>query len=92
MQGAIPIKTKQMNNELVLELIRILGEDKIVQAHCLSKNERISFAALYKYLLRQKLLIQLKSKEYMSVAAIAKKYKVSKMWVYRQMHLLKCPL
>jgi hypothetical protein len=78
-----------MQTELAHELISLFGEEKILRAYSLTKNQPISFAWLKKYLQRQSLLILLKSKEYMSVAAIAQKYKVSKMLVYRMKHQIK---
>lgn len=78
-----------MRTELALELIGILGEEKILRAYQLTKSEPVSFAMLKKYLQRQKLFIQLKTAKYQSVAAIAKKHKVSRMSVYRMMHSIK---
>ncbi len=78
-----------MNTELTLDLIGLFGEEKILRAYELTKNQPISFAALKKFLQRQSLFILLKSKEYQSVSAIAKKYGVSKMSVYRMIHQIK---
>ncbi len=78
-----------MDTELALDLIGLFGEEKILRAYNLTKGEAVSFSLLKKFLHKQKLFILLKSKEYQSVSAIAKKYKVSKMSVYRMIHLIK---
>ncbi|HEX7413821.1 MAG TPA: hypothetical protein VF411_07210 [Bacteroidia bacterium] len=78
-----------MNTELALSLISIIGEERILRAYSLTKNQKISFAALKNFLQRESLFILLKSRQYKSVAAIAKQYKISKMSVYRMIHLIR---
>ncbi len=70
-----------MNTELTLDLIDLFGEEKILRAYELAKNQPISFAALKKFLRRQSLFILLKSKEYQSVSAIAKNTGYQKCWL-----------
>ena len=75
-----------MNAETADELIRILGEKKILKAHSLLGSVPLSFAMLVKRLAKRKLLIKLKSSKFLSVTVFSKKYGVSKRTVYRALN------
>jgi len=78
-----------MNTELAHELIRIIGEKKIVQVYKLLGSVQVSFAMLFKELYRHQVFIKLKSGEFISVADFAKQYGKSKSTIYRALKKLR---
>lgn len=78
-----------MNTELAHELVRILGEKKILQLHSLLGRAPVSFAMLVNFMCKHRLLLKLDSKEFISVTAFAKKHGKSKSTIYRALKKLR---
>lgn len=76
-----------MNNEKLRHIISLIGEDKIKKVYDYSKGEKISFAALHRIVLFDKIKERIGKGQ--SICQIAKEYCISRMTVYRIFHRLR---
>ncbi|HET6991234.1 MAG TPA: helix-turn-helix domain-containing protein [Bacteroidia bacterium] len=70
-----------MDSEKLHHIISIIGEERIEKVYEVTKGEKISFAALYKQILIERIKKRIDSGKQFRV--IAKEFRISRMTVYR---------